>query len=103
MSTMRVDVRKLLAVAFAGFAVHAVAASACSAPPVLTAEHALCFAREYVSASKPPSEVVYEVENHSDSWWVVHYRPANSNVRGGAGSVAVQKSSGNVIPVNVER
>jgi hypothetical protein len=71
----------------------------CPAPPVATSGAAICLAKLQVEkAGSQTYAVSYRVEEHKDHWLVV-YAPNESNVRGGGGTLKVDKATGQVAVV----
>ena len=85
------------------FSVAAAAASAedCGHPPVTKATNAICLAKRFV---KQPSdwELAFEAKELPNEW-LVSYAPTDSNVRGGAGDLKVEKASGKITVVKLYR
>ena len=75
----------------------------CPAPPVATADAAICLAKLQVGkAGSQTYSVSYRAEAHKD-YFVVVYGPKDSNVRGGGGMLKVDRVTGQVALVEVYR
>ncbi len=70
-----------------------IASSNCAPPPVTTAKHAICLARQYAERSQPHWELAYSAREERTHWLVI-YIPANHEVRGGGGELKVEKEFG---------
>jgi hypothetical protein len=75
----------------------AASAGDCAAPPVTTADHAVCLARQFAEKPKPPPWELEFKAKEAASHWLVYYGPKpSSGVRGGAGDLQIEKKSGEV-------
>jgi hypothetical protein len=75
----------------------------CPAPPVATSGAAICLAKAQVEkAGSQTYSVLYQVEEHKDYWLVV-YGPKESNVRGGGGSLKVDRATGQITVLELYR
>jgi hypothetical protein len=71
----------------------------CFAPPVATSDAAACLAKLQVEKGGSQTySVSYRVEEHKE-YWLVMYAPKESNIRGGGGTLKVNKATGQVAVV----
>ena len=71
-------------------------ATACPAPPVATADGAICLAELHIAKAVSRTYVLnYQAEEHDDYWFVV-YGPKESTGRGGGGKLRINKATGQV-------
>ena len=72
-------------------------AADCGALPVMTADQAICRAREFAEKSKPsPGELEFQALE-TPLHWVVYYGPkSTSGARGGGADLMIEKNTGAV-------
>jgi hypothetical protein len=71
----------------------------CDAPPVATAEQAVCLARldlEGTALTADWRQLKAEAFRHDESCWVVEFRDTRPGALGGGGQVTVDVNSGKV-------
>ena len=69
----------------------------CAKPPIATADHAVCLARQFAEKPKPPPWELEFKAKETASHRLVYYGPkTGSGVRGGAGDLQIDKKSGAV-------
>lgn len=73
-------------------------AKECLPPPVSSEAQAACLAENFVEKRKYSWETGYRVKD-ANNYWLVSYYPISSHIRGGAGDLKVEKTSGKVILV----
>lgn len=84
-------------------ACNSVQAGECAMPPVSTAHQAKCFAGKFVEGGLPLQwQVAYYAED-AGPFWYVRYEPRGEGVRGGAGMLKVDKTSGTVTVLQAYR
>jgi hypothetical protein len=70
----------------------------CPAPPILTKQHALCFAWQY--KENPPQfkwRLDYEIVEESERYWVVRYSREAAAGGGHEGYLRIEKATGGII------
>lgn len=71
--------------------------SACAAPPVATADQAVCLGRQVAEKLVPPSLELEFKAKEAASHWLVSFGPKpGADVFGGAGDLRIEKKSGEV-------
>ena len=81
----------------------ALADPGCGPLPVASEESAICIARQFVNSPAPAQwEVTFRAEE-VQSQWKVSFSPTSSTVRGGSGELVVDKLSGKVTVVRLNR
>lgn len=81
----------------------AVSWQACLPAPVATSGQAVCLARSFLK-EQGTSEWEYSfAAQELGARWVVRYEPASSQVRGGAGILAISTATGDVSTLSVSR
>lgn len=73
-------------------------AAQCPPPPVESKTHVACIAHQFVERLSPPEwEITFEA-NESEKLWVVSYGPKlGSGIRGGGGTLSINKATGKVV------
>lgn len=72
-------------------------AADCGAPPVMTANQAICRARVFAEKPKPPPGQLEFKALETPQHWVVYYGPGpTSAVRGGGADLMIEKKTGAV-------